>query len=203
MYILSIYSNFVIPHVYSVSMVPNYKRCVYHQWSGDLGITGWDPSVYKFKWSYVDNLLVSFIKLGYILKIPLKWSVNFLQSWTSTGYFSNSTGSFVTNCRFPPIIVYHSRIALGKNLKSDYARPTYLITHILSYAIAVTMHGVVRWPFQLSFFLSFAIVSMIWNVLCGWTLWTGIVVGPGHVHLAHWLLNAYCMFVMLIEDWLP
>ena len=29
---------------------------------------------------------------------------NFLQSWTSTGYFSNSTASFVTNCRFSPII---------------------------------------------------------------------------------------------------
>jgi hypothetical protein len=25
-----------------------------------------------------------------------------LQSWTSTGYFSNSTGSFVTNCRLSP-----------------------------------------------------------------------------------------------------
>ena len=29
---------------------------------------------------------------------------SFLQSWTSTGYFSNSTGSFVTRCRFYPII---------------------------------------------------------------------------------------------------
>ena len=27
-----------------------------------------------------------------------------MQSWTSTGYFLNSTGSFVTNCRFSPII---------------------------------------------------------------------------------------------------
>jgi hypothetical protein len=27
-----------------------------------------------------------------------------LQSWTSTGYFSNSTDSYVTNCRFSPII---------------------------------------------------------------------------------------------------
>ena len=33
-----------------------------------------------------------------------KWSVIFLQSPTSTGYFSNSTGSSVTNCRFSPII---------------------------------------------------------------------------------------------------
>ena len=54
---------------------------------------------------HVDVLRFSFIKLGYILKIPLIWSVIFLQSWwTSTGYFSNSTGSFVTNCRFSPII---------------------------------------------------------------------------------------------------
>ena len=36
--------------------------------------------------------------------MPLKWSVIFLQSWTSIGYFPNSTGSFVTNCRFSPII---------------------------------------------------------------------------------------------------
>ena len=27
-----------------------------------------------------------------------------MQSWTSTGCFSNSTGSFVNNCRFSPII---------------------------------------------------------------------------------------------------
>ena len=44
------------------------------------------------------------VKLGYILQILLKWSVIFLQSWTSTGYSSNSTDSFVTNCRFSPII---------------------------------------------------------------------------------------------------
>jgi hypothetical protein len=27
-----------------------------------------------------------------------------MQSWTSTGYFSNSTGSSATNCQFSPII---------------------------------------------------------------------------------------------------
>ena len=31
-----------------------------------------------------------------------------MQSWTSTGYFSNSTGSFVTNCRFSSIIGAHN-----------------------------------------------------------------------------------------------
>jgi hypothetical protein len=51
-----------------------------------------------------DILRFSFIKLGYIPYIPLKWLVIFLQSWISTGYFSNSTGSSVTNCRFSPII---------------------------------------------------------------------------------------------------
>ena len=44
------------------------------------------------------------LKLVYILYIPLKWSVIILQSWTSTGYISNSTGSLVINCRFSPII---------------------------------------------------------------------------------------------------
>ena len=69
-----------------------------------LGITGWDPCVCKSNRLHVDILWFSCTKFGYILQIPLKWSVNFLQSWTSTGYFSNSTGSFVTNCRFSPII---------------------------------------------------------------------------------------------------
>ena len=69
------------------------------QWSWRLlGIIG------KSNRLQVDILRFSFIKLGYILQIPLKWSVIVLQSWTSTGYFSNSTGSFVTKCRFSPTI---------------------------------------------------------------------------------------------------
>ena len=68
-----------------------------------LGITGWDPSVWKSNRLHVDSFWLSFIKLGWILQIPLKWWVIFLQSWTSTGYFSNSTSSSVTNCRFSPI----------------------------------------------------------------------------------------------------
>jgi hypothetical protein len=42
----------------------------------------------------------------YILWIPLELSVNFLHSWTLTGYFSNSTDSFVTNCWFSPMIAH-------------------------------------------------------------------------------------------------
>ena len=76
------------------------------QWSGRFsGITGWYPSVCKSNWLYVDILRFSFIDLGYIPYIPLKWPVIFLQSWTSTGYFSNLTGSPATNCWFSPIIV--------------------------------------------------------------------------------------------------
>ena len=68
------------------------------QWSGRfLGNTGWDPRVCKSNRLHVDILRFSFIKLGYILQIPLKWSVNFLQSPTSTG-------SSVTHCRFCLII---------------------------------------------------------------------------------------------------
>ena len=55
---------------------------------------------------HVDVLRFAFIKLGYILQIPLQRSVIFLQSWSSTGYFSNSTGSSVTKCRFSMIIAY-------------------------------------------------------------------------------------------------
>ena len=75
------------------------------QWSGRfLGVTGWDPSVWKSNRLHVHILRFPFPELGYILYIPLKQSVVFLQSWTSTGYVSNSTGSSVTNCRFSPVI---------------------------------------------------------------------------------------------------
>ena len=76
------------------------------QWSQRLlGITtGWDPSVCTSNRLHVDILRFSFIWLGYILQIPPKWPVTFLQSWTSTVYFSNYTGSSVTNCRFSTII---------------------------------------------------------------------------------------------------
>ena len=37
-----------------------------------------------------------FFSLRNILSIPLKWWVNFLKSWTLTGYFPNSTGSSAT-----------------------------------------------------------------------------------------------------------
>ena len=69
-----------------------------------LGITAWDHGVCKSNRLHVDILWFSFIKLGYIPKVSLKWSVIFLQSWTSTGFSSNTTGSSVTNCRFSPII---------------------------------------------------------------------------------------------------
>jgi hypothetical protein len=55
-------------------------------------------------WLHVDILRFSYINLRYIPYIPLKWSVFLWKSWTSTGYFSNSTGSFVTNCWFSRII---------------------------------------------------------------------------------------------------
>ena len=75
------------------------------QWSGRfLGITGWDPSVCKSNRLHVDILWCSFIKLVYMLWIPLIWPVIILQSWTSTGFPSNSTGSYVTNCLLSPII---------------------------------------------------------------------------------------------------
>ena len=77
--------------------------CIRNPWLGRfLGITGWDPCVCKSNRLHVDILWFSFTKLGYILQIPLKWSVTFLRSWTSTGHFSNSAGSSVTNCRFSP-----------------------------------------------------------------------------------------------------
>ena len=73
------------------------------QWSGRfLGITGWAPIVCKSNRLHVDILRFSFIISG--ICSTYSWSVNFLQFRTSTSYFSNSTGSFVTNYRFSPII---------------------------------------------------------------------------------------------------
>jgi hypothetical protein len=69
-----------------------------------LGIISWDPNVCKSNRLQFNILHIPFIKLRYILQFPLKWSVIFMQSPTSTGYFSNSTGSFVTNWWLSPII---------------------------------------------------------------------------------------------------
>ena len=70
-----------------------------------LSITSQYPSVLKSNRLHVQILSCSLIKLGILYRqSPLNWSVIFLQSWTSAGYFSHSTGSSVTNCRFSPII---------------------------------------------------------------------------------------------------
>ena len=78
-----------------------------NQWSERFFgiITGGHPSVCK---SNRYNMLTSSdspLNRGTFHKFLKKWPVISLQSlWTSTGgYFSNSTGSFVTNCRFCPI----------------------------------------------------------------------------------------------------
>jgi hypothetical protein len=78
------------------------------QWLGRfVGIIGWEPSVCKSNRLHVDILRFSFIKLGVYSSINSSKVIgNFLQSWTSTGYFSNWTGSSETNCRFSPIIVW-------------------------------------------------------------------------------------------------
>ena len=49
-----------------------------------------------------------FIESKYSREIPLKWLVYFLKSWTSTYYFSNSTGSFVAWGRFSPNYGYQN-----------------------------------------------------------------------------------------------
>ena len=71
--------------------------CCPVQWSGRfLGITSSDPSVCNSNRLHVDIVRFSCIKLGYILQIPLKWSVMFLQSWASTVY-SQKLDRFICN----------------------------------------------------------------------------------------------------------
>ena len=67
-----------------------------------LNIIGWDPSISKFNRFNGMIYRFFFIDLMYILSILLKWLVIFLQSWTPTGYYSNSTGASVTSGRFSP-----------------------------------------------------------------------------------------------------
>ena len=69
-----------------------------------LGIVGQVPSDSKSSQLHVDIFRFCFIHLRYILLIPLKWSVILLKSPTSTIYFSNSTGSSVSNRQFFPDI---------------------------------------------------------------------------------------------------
>jgi len=57
-----------------------------------LNITTWDPSVCQSNQLHVDIFQFFNTNSKYILEIPLKWSLIFRKSWTSTGYFSNSTG---------------------------------------------------------------------------------------------------------------
>jgi hypothetical protein len=64
-----------------------------------LSIIGRDPSVSKSNRLQVVVFRFSFIHSSFTPYIPLEWGVILRKSWTSTGYFSNSTGSFVTNHR--------------------------------------------------------------------------------------------------------
>jgi hypothetical protein len=65
------------------------------------------------------------LNCGIFHKFLSKGSVISLQYWTSTGYFSNSTGSSVSNCRFSPIIAHtvkatsHTRLSTRDHCTSS------------------------------------------------------------------------------------
>ena len=62
---------------------------------------GIDPSVSKSNRLHINIFRILLINLRYIPWIPLKWWAILLKYWwTSTSYFSNSTGSSVTSGRF-------------------------------------------------------------------------------------------------------
>ena len=85
---------------------PDIGEAHMNQWSGRfLGMTGREILVFAIPTGYMLTSSGSpSLNQGIFFWIPLKWWANSLQSWTSTGYFSNSTGSSVTNCRFSSII---------------------------------------------------------------------------------------------------
>ena len=72
-----------------------------------------------------------------------------LQSWTSTGYFSNSTGSFVTNCRFYliiawPIYIYRERERHGCIFLLSWLTVSVCPCAWLSYHFLPTLVGRIR-----------------------------------------------------------
>ena len=69
-----------------------------------LDIIGWDPSVCKSNRLLIRILRFSFIKLGVYSINSSKMIGKFPAMLNFTSYSSNSTGAFVTNCRFSPII---------------------------------------------------------------------------------------------------
>ena len=148
-----------------------------YQWSGRfLGIPGWDPSVCKSHRLHVDILRFSFIKLGHILYIPLKWWVIFLQSWwTSTVHFSNSTGSSATNCRFFAIIAGY--MCAGNCVISLH------IVFVAKYISILTWHCWVGWVGELGPFLRHQ---------------NSAVFGP----LPHHLMRKIYSFLPLQQSWM-
>lgn len=75
-------------------------------WSGRLlGIIDRDPIICKPRQLQSDLLLSPSIELVCIRRIPPEQSMISLQSWASTRYSSNSTGSLVTPCWFFPNIL--------------------------------------------------------------------------------------------------
>ena len=71
-----------------------------------LGTVYQYPSDSKSNWLHVDVFQFCLFYLRYILLIPPKRLENFLKSWTSTVYFSYSTGSSATNRQFFPNIAW-------------------------------------------------------------------------------------------------
>ena len=69
-----------------------------------LGMIGQNLSVSKANQLHVGIFRFFFTNVRCIPWIPSKCSVIMLKSWTSTAYFSNSTGSFVTSGRCSPFI---------------------------------------------------------------------------------------------------
>ena len=74
---------------------------------GGLSIIGQNQSICKSNRLHVVIFRLFFTNLRNILWISLKWWAIFLKSRTSTGYFSNSTGSSVTSGRFSHSL-YHT-----------------------------------------------------------------------------------------------
>ena len=84
-------------------------------------------------WLHVDIFWLFIINLRCIPWIPLNLYVIFLKSWTSTGYFSNSTDSSVTSSQPSPFIVLYRGRQVHENSAhwESWANPVAILTFLL------------------------------------------------------------------------
>ena len=103
----------------------------------------------------IDPTLLTHPNLEYLLWVHLKQSIILPKPWTTTKYFSNSTGSHTTNIRFspfgdphPPYTIHHFTMLR--------------VTYFLNLHISTTFYSHFQIPTKYTYSLSTASWQPIW-----------------------------------------